>query len=219
MELPVKKLSSISFIMKNFPLIITFLIFIGSVFFVELSAQVEKNVEPDSTSTTENYSFKVGQSIINKSMWLQPYRFEDKSVKALSVKIFIYKNTDLNEPLDFDLFTLMNDSKKLRIRPCGVYYLKTDKRKYLRSKPVNNNYNAFKEAQIEGFANFEAESYKTNFLGLKKKKAKPSVKSLKKVNVKAKKTSYFIDFPVYEGFTYGKIYYKNKPIGFAAVKN
>lgn len=219
MELPVKKLSSINFVMKNFPLIITFLFFIGSVFFVEVSAQKENMVEPDSTSTTNNYSFKVGQSIINKSMWLQPYRFEDKSVKTLSVKIFIYKNTDLNEPLDFDLFTLMDESKKLRIRPCGVYYLKTDKRKYLRSKPVNNNYNAFRETQIQGFTNFEVESYKTNFLGLKKKKAKASVKSLKKVNVKAKKTSYFIDFPIYEGFTYGKIYYKNKPIGFAAIKN
>ena len=75
------------------------------------------------------------------------------------------------------------------------------------------------KSNIDGFENFEAESYKTNFLGLKKKNTKASVKSLKKVTIKAKKTSYFLDFPAYDGFTYGKIYYKNKPIGFAAVKN
>ena len=72
---------------------------------------------------------------------------------------------------------------------------------------------------IEGYENFEAQSYNTNFLGLKKKNSKASIKSLKKVTIKTKKTSYFIDFPVHEGFIYGKIYYKNKPIGFAAVKN
>ena len=140
-------------------------------------------------------------------------------IKTLSVKININRTTDIIEPLDFDSFTLLDDSKNLRIRPSGVYYLKSDKKKYLKSKSVNNNYNSFNETIIEGYENFEAQSYNTNFLGLKKKNSKASIKSLKKVTIKTKKTSYFIDFPVLEGFIYGKIYYKNKPIGFAAVKN
>jgi hypothetical protein len=39
------------------------------------------------------------------------------------------------------------------------------------------------------------------------------------MTIKSRKISYYIDFPVYETFTYGKVYYKDKPIGFAAVKN
>ena len=205
--------------MKKTSLILTFLIFISTSAITTLLAQKENNYLIDSTNQIENFSFAIGQAIINKSIWLQPYRFQDKNIKTLSVKININRTTEIIEPLDFDLFTLMDESKKLRIRPSGVYYLKSEKKKYLKSKAVNANYNNFKEIQIDGFENFEAESYKTNFLGLKKKKTKPSVKSLKSVTIKSKKTSYFIDFPVFEGFTYGKIYYKNKPIGFAAVKN
>ena len=205
--------------MKKISLILIFLIFISTSVITTLSAQKENNYLTETTSQIENFSFVIGQTSLNKSLWLQPYRFQDKNIKTLSVKININRTTEIIEPLDFDLFILMDESKKLRIRPSGVYYLKSDKKKYLKSKPVNTNYNNFKETQIDGFENFEAESYKTNFLGLKKKNTKASVKSLKKVTIKTKKTSYFIDFPVYEGFTYGKIYYKNKPIGFAAVKN
>ena len=205
--------------MNKIPLILTLLIFISTSEITTLSAQIQNDNIADSTKQIENFSFVIGQAVINKSLWLQPYRFQDKNIKTLSVKININRTTDVIEPLDFDLFTLTDDTKKLRIRPSGVYYLKSDKKKYLKSKAVNTNYNNFKETQIDGFENFEAETYKTNFLGLKKKKNKASVKSLKKVTIKSKKTSYFLDFPVYEGFTYGKIYYKNKPIGFAAVKN
>ena len=205
--------------MKKTPLILTFLIFITASVITTISAQTEGHQLTDSTKQIENFSFVIGQAVLNKSDWLQPYRFQDKDIKTLSVKININRSTDIIEPLDFDLFTLMDETKKLRVRPSGVYYLKSDKKKYLKSKPVNTNYNAFKESNIDGFDNFEAASYKTNFLGLKKKNTKPSVKSLKKVTIKAKKTSYFVDFPAYDGFTYGKIYYKNKPIGFAAVKN
>jgi len=205
--------------MKKTPLILTFLIFISASLITTTSAQTESDHLTDSTKQIENFSFVIGQAVLNKSNWLQPYRFQDKNIKTLSVKININRTTDVIEPLDFDLFTLMDETKKLRIRPSGVYYLKSDKKKYLKSKPVNTNYNAFNESNNDGFENFEAASYKTNFLGLKKKNTKASVKSLKKVTIKAKKTSYFVDFPAYEGFTYGKIYYKNKPIGFAAVKN
>ena len=205
--------------MKKTPLILTFLIFITASVITTISAQTENDHLTDSTKQIENFSFVIGQAVLNKSNWLQPYRFQDENIKTLSVKININRTTDVIEPLDFDLFTLMDETKKLRIRPSGVYYLKSDKKKYLKSKPVNTNYNAFSESNIDGFENFEAASYKTNFLGLKKKNTKASVKSLKKVTIKAKKTSYFVDFPAYDGFTYGKIYYKNKPIGFAAVKN
>ena len=205
--------------MKKTSLILTFLIFITASLITTTSAQTESDHLTDSTKQIENFSFIIGQAVINKSNWLQPYRFQDKNIKTLSVKININRTTDVIEPLDFDLFTLMDETKKLRIRPSGVYYLKSDKKKYLKSKAVNANYNAFNETNIDGFENFEAASYKTNFLGLKKKNTKSSVKSLKKVTIKGKKTSYFVDFPAYEGFTYGKIYYKNKPIGFAAVKN
>ncbi|MDX5583521.1 MAG: hypothetical protein QNK20_01130 [Aureibaculum sp.] len=205
--------------MKKTSLILTFLIFITASLITAISAQTESDHLTDSTKQIENFSFIIGQAILNKSDWLQPYRFQDKNIKTLSVKININRTTDVIEPLDFDLFTLMDETKKLRIRPSGVYYLKSDKKKYLKSKAVNTNYNAFNETNIDGFENFEATSYKTNFLGLKKKNTKASVKSLRKVTIKAKKTSYFVDFPAYEGFTYGKIYYKNNPIGFAAVKN
>lgn len=166
----------------------------------------------------ESFSFKVGKSTINKKLWQQTYRFKDKSLKTLSVKIIIKRNTTKKERLDFNLFALIDESKKLRIRPSGVYYPKRDKKKYLKAKPVNENYNDFKETKFKNYQNFEALSYKTNFLGYKKKNILASVKSLKRITIKGKVASYFLDFPVMEGFSYGKIYYKDKPIGFAAVK-
>jgi len=166
----------------------------------------------------EPFSFIIGKSLINKSLWLQPYRFEDKSLKTLSVKIIIKRMNNQKESLDFDLFSLLDETIKQKIRPSGVYYLKADKKKYLKSKSVNQNYNNFRETTVEGFQNLEAKTYKINFLGLKKKNSKASVKSLKKINLKAKKVTYYLDFPVQKGFTYGKIYYNNKPIGFSAVK-
>ena len=197
--------------------IILFLIFINASAITICTAQSENNL--DSIQQTEHLKFIVEKSAINKSSWLQPYRFQDKNLKTLAVKIIIKRISDKNNSVDFNLFTLVDESKKLRTRPSGVYYPKGDKKKYLKSKPINKNYNSFKETTIEGFQNFEAETYKINFLGLKKKKEKPSIKSLKKLTIKSKNSSYFIDFPVQEGFTYGKIYYKGKPIGFAAVKN
>jgi len=205
--------------MKKTSPILTFLFFFCASTLTTITAQTVNNIVADSTKKSNNFNFEIGQSVINNSQWLQPYRFEDKSIKTLSVKININRTTDIIEPLDFDSFTLYDDTKNLRIRPSGVYYLKSDKKKYLKSKAVNNNYNSFKETIIEGYDNFEAPSYNTNFLGLKKKNSKASVKSLKKVTIKAKKTSYYLDFPVHEGFIYGKIFYKNKQIGFAAVKN
>jgi len=205
--------------MKKISPILTFLFFFCASTLTTITAQTVNNIVADSTKKSNNFNFEIGQSVINNSQWLQPYRFEDKSIKTLSVKININRTTDIIEPLDFDSFTLYDDTKNLRIRPSGVYYLKSDKKKYLKSKAVNNNYNSFKETIIEGYDNFEAPSYNTNFLGLKKKNSKASVKSLKKVTIKAKKTSYYLDFPVHEGFIYGKIFYKNKQIGFAAVKN
>jgi len=211
--------------MNNRRFIILFLIFISTAVITVSYAQndtiafSDSIIEKENTIQKEPFTFTIGKSVINKTLWLQPYRFEDKSLKTLTVKVIIKRNSEINEPIDFNFFTLINESKKLRIRPSGVYYLKRDKKKYLKSKTVNENYNNFKETTVEGFQNFEAKTYKINFLGLKKKKVKPSIKSLKKVTIKAKGANYFIDFPVQEGFTYGKIYYNNKPIGFSAVKN
>ncbi len=179
---------------------------------LELSAQVKDTVKK------EPFKFIIEQSIISKTIWQQPYRFENKDLKTLIVKIVIKRNTAKIESLDFNFFSLIDASKKLRIRSSGVYYPKREKKKYLKSKPVNENYNDFKNTTIDGFRNFEAETYKTNFLGLKKKNISPTVKLLKKLNVKARKVTYYLDFPVQKGFTYGKIYYKDKPVGFAAVK-
>lgn len=175
-------------------------------------------VETIDSIPKEPFNFIVEKSILNKSLWLQPYRFEDKNLKTLSVKIITKRISSKKESLDFDLFSLINETTKQRIRPSGVYYFKADKKKYLKSKPVNQNYNDFNETIIEGFQNFEARTYKINFLGIKKRNTKASVKSLKKIIVKGNYVTYYLDFPVQKEFTYGKIYYNNKPIGFAAVK-
>jgi hypothetical protein len=180
--------------------------------------QIELSVEVTDTIPKEPFVFVIEQSIISTTLWQQPYRFEDKSLKTLIVKIVIKRNTAKIESLDFNLFSLIDEPKKLRIRSSGVYYPKRDKKKYLKYKPVNENYNDFKDLTINGFQNFEAETYKTNFLGLRKKNISSTVNLLKKLTIKARKVTYYLDFPVQEGFTYGKIYYKDKPVGFAAVK-
>lgn len=169
------------------------------------------------SQTDVDFNFKIERSFINKSLWLQPYRYADENLKPLSVKIIIRKASDKNEPLDLNQIYLLDESKNLRIRPNAVYYFRANRKIYFKSKPVNNNYNTFRETTLEGYKNFEAKTYKTNFFGIKKKKLKPSVQLLKKINMRSKKVTYHIDFPVYEGFTYGKLFYKDKPIGFAAV--
>ena len=190
------------------------------IFLTYLSTSLLSNgfAQTNNSIQTTSFDLIVEKSILNKSLWNQPYRFEDKSYKTLTVKLFIKKTNAKNESLDFNLFALINESKKIRIRPSGVYIQKGEKRKYLKSKPLNKNYNVFKETSLEGFEDIELKTYKINFLGLKKKNIKASVKSLKKLTFKAKKATYYLDFPVLEGFTYGKIYYNGKPIGFAAVK-
>ncbi len=175
-------------------------------------------VEIKDSIQKEAFNFFIGKSILNKSLWAQRYRYEDKELKTLSVRITIENVSGHKETLDFNLLSLLLDEKKLRVRPTGIFYYKNEKKVYLRSKPLNKNYNVFEEHVVEGYQNSEEKTYKVNFLGLKKKKSVPVVQSLKKLTVKSRKISYYIDFPVYETFTYGKIYYKDKPIGFAAVR-
>lgn len=167
----------------------------------------------------EPFNFIIGKSVLNKSLWAQRYRYENKELKTLSVRITIENVSGHKESLDLNLMSLLLDEKKLRIRPTGIFYYKNEKKVYLKSKPLNKNYNVFEEHIIDGYQNSEEKTYKVNFLGLKKKKGVPVVQSLKKLTVKSRKISYYIDFPVYETFSYGKIYYKDKPIGFAAVRN
>ncbi len=204
--------------MKITHFIISSLIFLN---FVTIAmAQSETTaILKDSTLQKDAYRFTVENSVINKALWQQPYRYEDKNLKTLSVRIVVRRVSAKKKALDFNSFTLLDESKKLRIRPSGVYYPKRDKKKYLKSKPVNDNYNDFKDSAVEGYTNFEAKTFKVNILGLKKKNIVPTVKSLKKLTLKAKSAVYYLDFPVQEEFSYGKIYYQNKPIGFAAVKN
>ena len=205
--------------MKNNHLSILFLILISTLVITSSYAQIEDTVETDSIEKVAPFTFNIGQTVLNKSLWQQPYRYQYKALKTLSVKITIIKNTGKNEALDFNDFTLLDESKKLRIRSTGVYYPKRDKKKYLKSKPVNENYDDFEDTTLDGYLNFQAETYKTNFLGIKKRNILPTVKLLKKITPKAKKTVYYLDFPVRDGFTYGKVLYKNKPVGFAAIKN
>lgn len=199
--------------MKNFPYILLLLISIGFSSINCIQAQ------SDSIKQQEILKFTVGKTILNKSLWAKPYRYENKDLKALTVQITINPTSKKNVPLDFNDFILIDEAHKLRIRPNDVAYYRADKKIYLKSKAVNQNYNKFKETLVDGFNNVEVETYKTNFLGRKKRKAKSSVKQLKVITIKGKKATYYFDFPVATDFNYGKIYYNNKPIGFAAVKN
>lgn len=170
-----------------------------------------------SAQTEDDFKFTVERAFLTKSLWLQPYRYTNDSLKPLSVKISIEKISDRKEPLDFNRIYLLDDSRKLRIRPNAIYFHRAERKIYLKSKPVNQNYNDFLETTVEGYENFEAKTYKTNFFGVKKKNLKASVQQLKKLNLKSKKVTYFVDFPVKQGFTYAKVYYDDKPIGFAAI--
>ena len=133
----------------------------------------------------EDYEFSVGKSILNKKLWSQPYRYEHKALNTLSVQINIKRLHRKNGELDFNLFALTDDVKKWRIRPVAIYYYKADRKIYLKSKSENRNYNVFEKYKLEGHEDFEAKTFKTNFLGLKKKKkVSPSVQSLKKMKIK-----------------------------------
>jgi len=167
----------------------------------------------------QDYKFSIGKSILNKKLWSQPYRYEIKATKTLSVEINIKRLHRKNEELDFNLFALTDETKKWRIRPVAIYYYKADRKIYLKSKPVNLNYNVFEKYQLEGYEDFEAKIYKTNFLGIKKKrKVGFAVPSLRKMKIKNSKTTYYLDFPVRSSFDYGKVYFKDKTIGFTGVK-
>ena len=199
--------------MKTFPCILLLLISIGFSSLNNIQAQ------SDSIKQHEILKFTVGKTILNKSFWAKPYRYENKDLKALTVQITINPTSKKNVPLDFNDFILIDEAHKLRIRPNGVAYYRADKKIHLKSKAVNQNYNKFKETLVDGLNNVEVKTYKTNFLGRKKKKSKSSVKHLKSITIKGKKATYYFDFPVTTEFNYGKIYYNNKPIGFAAIKN
>ncbi|MDJ0646707.1 MAG: hypothetical protein QNJ57_12060 [Flavobacteriaceae bacterium] len=169
------------------------------------------------TKDTDEFKFKVEWAKLNKSLWLQPYRYENKELTSLTVRVVIEPGK-ANKVFDFNHISLINEGKRVRIRPCAVHYLKgRDKKIYLKSKAVNTNYNAFEDYTLDGYKNNQVKTFKPNILGKKKKGRVASVKSIKKITLKSK-TSYYIDFPVNKDFTYGKVYYKDKPIGFAAIK-
>ena len=158
----------------------------------------------------------VGKTVLNKSLWQAKYRYENKELKALTVQITL--NPTKNVPVDFNEFALYDESKKVRIRANEAAYYRGEKKMYYKSKAVNQNYNKFKETIVDGYTNFETKTYNTNFLGRKKRGTKSAIKSLKNFTLKGKKATYYLDFPVHADFTYGKIYYNGKPVGFAAVK-
>ena len=189
--------------MKNIPYIILFIFLSSFLTSNTLHAQ------------TDSLNISIGKTILNKSLWSMPYRYENKELKALTVQITI--NPTKNVPVDFNKFVLYNEGKKLRIKANEVAYYRADRKIYYKSKATNQNYNKFKEILFEGYTNFETKTYKTNFLGRKKRKTKSTVKHLKSFTLKGKKATYYLDFPVNADFTYGKIYYNEKPVGFAAV--
>jgi hypothetical protein len=164
----------------------------------------------------DSLNITVGKAVLNKSLWSMPYRYENKELKALTIEITIHPTK--NVPVDFNEFVLRDEDKKLRIRANEAAYYKADRKIYYKSKATNLNYRKFKETLIDGYTNVEIKTYKTNFLGRKKKKTKSAVKQLKTFTLKGKKATYYIDFPVNADFKYGKIYYDGRPVGFAAVK-
>lgn len=167
----------------------------------------------------EDYKVSIGKSILNKKLWSQPYRYEQKVLRTLSVQVNINRLHRKAEELDFNLFALTDEEKKWRIRPVAIYYYRADRKIYLKSKADNRNYEDFEKYQLKGYEDFEAKTYKTNMLGIKKKrKESPSVQSLNKMKIKGSKITYYLDFPVRPEFDYGKVYFKDKPIGFTGVK-
>ena len=169
--------------------------------------------KPVTIAPKDPFIVKVEKVIPNANMWNQPYRYEDKNLKPLSLKISIEQRSDDNEVFDFNKLYLTDETNKLRIRPNALYYHKAERRVYYRSKPVNQNYNHFRDTHVDGYTNFEAETYRTNFLGMKKKRVKSSIQELKKQNIKLQKIVYFVDFPVYANFSIGTLYFDGLPSG------
>lgn len=168
----------------------------------------------------ENYKVSIGKSTLNKKLWKQPYRYEDKVLQTLSVQVNIKRLHHKAEEFDFNLFALTDEEKKWRIRPVAIYYYRVDRKIYLKSKADNRNYEDFEKYQLEDYTDFEAKTYRTNTLGLKKrKKESPSVQSLDKMKLSSSKITYYLDFPVRPEFDYGKVYFKDKSIGFTGVKH
>lgn len=163
-------------------------------------------------ATTDGFTFNIEFAKKNKSVWVIPYRFADKELESISVKLII--NNSQVKVFNPNLISLANNNDKTRIRACGLYYERAnnDKRKYLKAKPTNKNYTYFENNSLEGFTNFQAETFKPNFFGKIKKNEVPSIKSLKKVTIK-KQTTYFIDFPINKDFKEGDLYYKKVKIG------
>ena len=167
----------------------------------------------------EDYKVSIGKSIHNKKLWSQPYRYEQKVLTTLSVQINIEKLERKADDFDFNLFALTDEEKKWRIRPVAIYYYIADRKIYLKSKADNRNYEDFEKYSQEGYTDFEAKTYKTNTLGIKKKrKEAPSVQSLNKMKVSGSKITYYLDFPVRPVFEYGKVFYKDTPIGFTGIR-
>lgn len=171
-----------------------------------------------SSNKADEFKFKVEWAKMNQSLWSRPYRYENKDLKSLTIKIGIERLAN-QKVVNLNHISLVDETRNLRIRANAAYYLKSRDRKiYQKAKVLNTNYNAFEDFKLKGYTNYQAKTFKPNILGKKKKNKIASVKSLRNITVKSK-TSYYLDFPVNEDFTYGKVYYKNKPIGFAALQN
>ncbi|MCK0131426.1 hypothetical protein MWU59_07905 [Flavobacteriaceae bacterium F08102] len=169
-------------------------------------------IKPDSLKIT------VGKSILNTTTFSQPYRLLRKDYHTISVHITVESGSSSMDEVDFNLFSLVDDDKKLRIRAVGMFNFKKEKRQYEKLSPINENYNDFPKFALKGYTDVEIPTYKVNMLGVKKKNTTASLKSLERMEVKSKKLSYFLDFPITKTFTYGKIYYKDRIVGFTAVK-
>lgn len=188
------------------------LIFVFTLPLTSLSAQKDSIAK-------EDYKISIGKSIHNKKLWSQPYRYEDKVLQTLSVQVNIERLHYKADELDFNLFALTDEKKKWRIRPVAIYYYRADKKIYLKSKADNRNYEDFEKYPLDDYTNFEAKTYKTNTLGIKKKKKEaPSVQSLDKMKLSSSKITYYLDFPVRPVFDYGKVYFKDSLIGFTGIK-
>jgi len=188
---------------------------------VVASMQVSNNLfaQTEEPIIIDSLKFTIGTTILNQSLWSQPYRYENKNLKTLSIKITVERLSKESTEINYNLFSLLVASKEMRVRPTGLFYYKsTDKKKYLRTSPLNHNYDVFQEFKFEDFENFEAKTYDPNFLGRPKKGQIPTVKQLKTLKLKKRKLTYHIDFPSYSKFTQGKLYYKGKTIGIVRVE-
>ena len=180
--------------------------------FIVSTTSFSQNYTEKDTLTVDDFHFTVERTFVNKSMWSIPYRYQEEGLECLTVKLTIETLNPKVKSIDPNVICLVDDNNKLRIRPSGIFYFKKDKRVYLKSKPVNTNYDSYKEFSLKDYTDFEAEIYKTNMLGLRKKKIKESVQQLKEIPFKIKKITYYLDFPVKEGYTNGKLFFKDKEI-------